>query len=163
MAAVWCRMAGPELRQSSDFLREIVSVEAHWGGPLFEDYSPRDFCGDGYSFAVYELPEAVAGRFKNPDERMLNEFPVPSDTRREWRVVSWREAPVPPDFSQRVDFALSELDRRAHPPLAPHHAAAREALRQSGTFYAAFIGPADIDFFVIDLRAGRFYAINHNT
>jgi hypothetical protein len=67
-----------------------------------------------------------------------------------------------------LDFALSGGDASDAPALHAHFRAIREALSRKGTFYSSFYSrkgdfAGDIDFFLVDLKGGRLYTINHNT
>jgi hypothetical protein len=155
-----------EMRAQYD---RIFGIPCQLGDPLYEYDSERAFNGDGYSLAIYALPDAVRKRFEHPDAELLNTFPKRSEVDRgHWSTEFWRQGPVDPRFSKYVDFALSSYDQHKNQPLMDAFAAIHNALTRPDTYYAFFKYdhrdyPGDIDFFLVDLKAGRIYIINHNT
>ena len=138
-------------------------------GPVIYSYdSERAFNGDGYSIAVYKLPQSIRDRFTSPDSHLFTEFPKRPDYRSHWKTVFWKQAPFDDSLSTFLDFALSTYDADRAEGLGDQFDAIKTALRKRTTFYALFYNDpgkyvGDIDLFIIDLEADRLYTINHNT
>jgi len=158
----------------SDFLayrRELAGVfdtQVVMTRPIFEYDSERGFQGDGYSFAVYPLPESIRQRFEEANRRPFKGHPERPGYRDHWKTHLWQEAPFDPALEKYLDFALSRLDAGNEPGLEPHFSKLRSALGKKRTWYAFFYNdhgdsPGDIDFFAVDLDSGTLYQINHNT
>ena len=146
----------------------IFDTKAGLGKPLFEYDSPRAFNGDGYSLTVYGLSPAIRKRFENPDARLLSQFPKFPSERSQWAMEPWRQAPVETRFRKHVDFALSSYDQDQNPHLRDHFSAIESSLAGDSAYYAFFWfnhgdNVGDIDFFLVDLKGGLIYVINHNT
>ncbi|MEO8206650.1 MAG: hypothetical protein ABI615_10755 [Chthoniobacterales bacterium] len=140
------------------------------GKPLFLYDSERGFQGDGYSFAVYELPEAIRKRFTAPDAKLLDEFPhIPGYRNNGWGRMAWQEGPINPKMTWYTDFAFNTTseDMAKAPELEKQFAAIRTALTRKNIFYAffykAYSHMSNIDFFLIDLDENKLYIINNNT
>jgi hypothetical protein len=147
----------------------IFGVSCQLTDPVYSYDSERAFNGDGYSLAIYVLPDTVRKRFEHPDVELLNTFPKHSEIDRgHWSTEFWRQGPVDPRFSKYVHFALSSYDQQKNQPLMDAFAAIQNALARTDAYYAFFKYdhrdyPGDIDFFLVDLKTGRIYIINHNT
>ncbi len=154
---------------SQDELAGVYGTEAKLGPAIFEYDSDRAFNGDGYSFAVYELPESIRKRFETADAAFLATYPIRPEYRSKWQSTSWMEAPLDPAYNAHLDFALSSYDSEKAPKMAAHFEAVRRALSRKGAYYACFYNSPsgshinDIDLFVVDLGDGRLYIINQNT
>jgi len=169
---VYACLAGVSALSSSkahaEYLVGLYDVEVELGPAIFEYDSDRSFNGDGYSFAVYELPTNIRKRFESADDRLLMEYPKHPNYRDHWQFERWREAPFDEKFKEYLDFALSRYDSGHASELTKHFGAIRSALQRKGTFYAFFYNRpsgylGDVDFFIVDLSEGRLYSINHNT
>lgn len=150
------------------YLSELFDSKVKLGTAIFEYDSERAFNGDGNSFAVYELPSSIRRRFESADKRLLTEFPKHPSYRDHWSFEHWREAPLDNKFQECLDFAVSSPYSDVPSKLDSYSESLRKALERQGTYYALFQNrPAaylsDIDFFVVDLKEGRIYIINHNT
>ncbi|RYD67252.1 MAG: hypothetical protein EOP83_03180 [Verrucomicrobiaceae bacterium] len=136
--------------------------------PIFKYNSERGFNGDGYSFAVYPLPDSIRHRFEEADRRPFKGAPERPSYRDHWKTYPWHEGPFDPAWKEHLDFALSRLDSDKEPRLEPYFSSLRSALGRKQTWYAFFYHdpgdhPGNIDFFVVDLESGHLYQINHNT
>ncbi len=146
----------------------VFDTKFDLGKPLFEYDSERAFNGDGYSIAVYKLPDVVRKRFEQPDDRLLSAFPERSSDRSHWSVESWRQSPVDSRFAKHVSFALSAYDQQENSKLMDVFNAIQTALAGATAYYSFFsYSPGgyvgNIDFFLVDLANGKIYIINHNT
>lgn len=146
----------------------VFAVKFDLGTPLFEYNSARAFNGDGYSISVYALPDAVRQRFEHPDPGLLAEFPQRSSDRSHWSVQPWRRAPVDPRFDKYVWFALSAYNQENNQALMSAFADIRAALAGGSAYYSFFHydhgdHPGNVDFFLVDLAAGKLYLLNQNT
>jgi len=149
-------------------LEGIYDTKVAMPRAIFEYDSERGFQGDGYSFAVYPLPDSIRKRFEEAGHRPFRGAPELPSSRDHWKAQPWREAPFDPVWVVHLDFALSRLDAGKEPRLEPHFANLRTALGRKRTWYAFFYHdhgdyPGNIDFFAVDLESGRLYQINHNT
>jgi len=152
----------------AQYLAELYDAEVTLGLPIFAYRSDRSFNGDGYSIAIYDLPDAIRHRFESADERLLSDFPKRPSYRKHWNWEHWREAPFDPKFHEHLQFALSSYDATRVPGLSGQFDSIRNAVARKGTYYAFFYNTpssyiGDIDFFIIDLEEGRLYTINNNT
>ena len=150
------------------YLEGLFDTKVVLGPSIYSYDSGRAFNGDGYSIAVYELPQSIRDRFTSPDNHLFTEFPKRPDYRSHWKTVYWKQAPFDDSLSIFLEFALSAYDAGKTKGLEAHFDAIRTALRKPTTLYALFYNNpgkyvGNIDLFIVDLEAGRFYMINHNT
>ena len=136
--------------------------------PIFEYDSERGFNGDGYSFAVYPLPDSIRKRFEEAGHRPFEGHPERPSYRDHWKTHPWQEAPFDPAWKRHLDFALTRADSGKEPRLDQHFSNLRSALARKRTWYAFFYyehgdSVGDIDFFAVDLESGLLYEINFNT
>lgn len=147
----------------------IFATPCRLEDPLYNYDSARAFNGDGYSISVYRLPDTVRKRFERADAEPLSAFPQRSSLDRDdWDAEPWRRGPVDARFERYVWFALSSYDQTNNRELMDVFAAIRTALAGPDAYYAFFKYdhgdyPGNIDFFLVDLKAGRIYIINNNT
>lgn len=149
-------------------LKGVFDTEVTMTRPIFKYDSERAFNGDGYSFAVYPLPDSIRQRFEEAARRPFRGAPERPDYRDHWKTYPWHEAPFDPVWVKHLDFALSRFDAGKDPRLEPHFSNLRSALGRKRTWYAFFYHdpgdhPGNIDFFAVDLESGLLYQINHNT
>lgn len=142
------------------YLKDVYDADVEFADPVFKDESPRSFNGDGASLYIYEIPDQIRRRFENQDSRLMTDFPKRPHFRRDWSVVTWKEAPFDSNLEKYLDFALYASSK--------HSEEIRDALSRKGTFYSFFhydhgSSPGNVDFFVVDLVGGRVYEINVNT
>lgn len=165
---LWSMDSVIEAKEYPKYLSNLYDTDVALGQALYQYDSPRAFNGDGYSLSVYELPAKVRARFQSADKRLLSEFPKRPDYRDHWTPRPWREAPFDPSLKKYLDFALGEYDSERASGLSSQFQAIREALSRKGVYYAFFAYdhgnyPGNIDLFIVDLKGGRLYSINHNT
>ena len=142
------------------YVLDIYDSETDLDEPLYKYTPERSFNGDGVSLYIFELPVSIRQRFENSDSRLISDFPKRPYYRDDWSTVSWREAPLSKEHKMYFDFALHAS--------SSHAEELRESLSRAGTFYSFFHydhgdHPSNVDFFIVDLEAGRIYEINVNT
>ena len=145
---------------SDGYTKDFYDTDVKLADPIFKLDPERAFNGDGASLSIYELPEQIRHRFEKQDKQLLSEYPKLPYYRRDWRSVTWKEAPFDSSQEKYLEFALLAAGDRS--------AEIRDALSRKGSFYAFFYydhgsSPGNIDFFVVDLQGGRIYEFNVNT
>lgn len=165
---LWSMDSVIRAKEHLKYLANLYDTDVALGPALYEYDSPRAFNGDGYSLSVHELPAKVRTRFQSADKRLLSEFPKRPDYRDHWTSRPWSEAPFDPSLEKYLEFALSSYDSERASGLSSQFQAIREALSRKGAYYAFFAYdhgdyPGNIDLFIVDLKEGRLYSINHNT
>ncbi len=149
---------------SRQLTREVVGLPFGLGRPVASYEGPRSWQGDGNSVEVYAMPAAVAKRFlaAAPD---LAAYPKSDKWGEGWQVRPWNRADSIASDTAYLDFALAAapdalrgqvLDALARP--ASWYAVVYRTHENGGTPYTA-----DVDFYVVDPVAGRFYVVNQNT
>ena len=146
----------------------VYDVSIDVDDPIFEYDSERSIHGDGYSISVYALPDSIRERFEAADDRLTSQFPKLPSYRNKWKVIRWQKTPLDPSHQNYLAFAGSTYDAERSDGLPAHLGAMRDALSREGSFYAFLkfdhgSSPGNIDFFVVDLKGGKLYEINHNT
>lgn len=158
----WVTLRAWTERQNA-YVAGLFDAEAVLKSPVFEYNPKRDpGGGGGFTFGVYALPEAVRRRFESADARLRSEFPKRQGYREDWEAGPWREGPIEEAGERYFSFAVETAD----PGVREEVKTLREALGRPGTYYAFFKKEregrvAGVDFFVVDLRGGRLYLINH--
>lgn len=150
--------------------RERIFGERVWLGFSEFDYdSERTIHGDGYSMAIYALPEKIQRRFEAGDTGWMSGMPMSLSMRKDWRAEHWREAPIDPQLKRVLDFALSGFTGPTDPiELKNRGDEVREALSRPKVYYAYYVNDvggfiSNVDFYVVDLVRQRLYRINCNT
>lgn len=150
------------------YLKDVFDTKVVLGPAIYSYDSERAFNGDGYSIAVYKLPQSIRDRFTSTDKGLFTDFPRRPYYKSHWNTVYWRKAPFDDSLSVLLQFALSTLDARNAKGLGDQFDAIKTALRKPTTFYAFFYNGTktcvgDVDLFIVDLDADRLYTINLNT
>ncbi|MBK1790055.1 hypothetical protein [Persicirhabdus sediminis] len=149
-----------EFYAQGQYVKNTYDSQGDLGDPIFKYDPERSFNGDGVSLYIFELPAPIRQRFGSPDTRLKSDFPKRPHYRDGWSEVSWTEAPLREEHKKYFAFALYASSTHTQDLL--------EALSRAGTFYSFFHydhgdHPGNVDFFVVDLEAGRIYEINVNT
>lgn len=126
------------------YWRTLFDVEVPPLPVVFEYSSPEHFLGDGYWFAIYELPSAVRQRFEDAP------------------VEHWHAAPVNEDpellkFELRTDSEAA----RDSPEYERHLEDVRYALTRTGTFYRLDGDSSNWELYVVTLSRGRIFKIRY--
>lgn len=152
----------------AQYLEGLFDTKVTLGSSIYSYDSDRSFPGDGYSIAVYKLPQSIRDQFTFPGSHLFTEYPKRPDYRSHWKTVYWKQAPFDESLSIFLEFSLPTYAANRAKGLGSQFDAIRTALKKDTTFYAFFYNDpgkyvGDIDLFIVDLEAGRLYTINHNT
>lgn len=154
---------------------ELLSAPIFFESPIFACDSSRGFNGDGYSFAVFDLPPDLEARFREPDAEYLDQNPqVPAAWGSRYRPVTWTATPIPASFAPHLRLALPGNPRcfYCYPGCSTltDHLNQVSLLASGFGSYFSFIhrtydqrGPSDIHLFLIDLENKKIYFANHDT
>ena len=154
--------------------QEMLSVQVSFDPPVFACDSDRDWRGEGYSFAVFDLPAELEARFRGTDRSYLRQSPrIPKGWGPHFGAVAWRATPVPDAYTPHLELALpDETGCNSCQPDCSTLAAQLEAARHAATSpgsYVSFIHrypdgprPNDIVLFLVSLDESRIYFANSN-
>jgi hypothetical protein len=141
------------------------------GEPICEYHSERSFNGDGYSIAVFRVPEGRS--FDSAVEATLNDprYPEKPRYRDGWKLKLWTSTPPAEGEQVFIDFCLEDYGVK-NQGLDQARGYLKLLMSEPGIYYAYFYFLHDfdggtnvggIDFFIYSPARRIFLTVNHNT
>ncbi len=147
-----------------NFQKSIYGSSVDFKDPIYTYFSGVSSIYNYHTVKVYELPESLRKRFQVVDQELLGGYPKLEGERKDWRVETWREAPIDSQFNEYLSLALNKGGPKSDPSLLPYYEEIRNCLSREGTYYAFRYDDADvlnIEMYVIDLKNERVYTISN--
>ena len=129
-----------------------------WKEFSFDEISIR---GEGYSIDVFKFNDEIADYFKNPDEKLFEDYPKELEYRSNWELEKWKKTPVIESEQKYLETATPYYGNWNEQKKEKMNFV-RNLANKSGGLYAYNTKNGDVDFFIIAPEEKLIIIINHN-